>query len=96
MRAIPRKVKHPDKTFIGRIGIGFDFVGCFFGTDGLSVVKKIIEQFIARAIRLYEQEPEEASPQPGLDHTCSGGSDGLRADCGRPPAAGGPTHNDHN
>ncbi len=60
MRAIPRKAKHPDKTFIGRIGKGFDFVGCFFGTDRLSVVKKFIEQFIARAIRLYEQEPEEA------------------------------------
>ncbi len=47
MRAIPYKAKHPDKTFIGRIGNGFNFLGYFFGTDGLSVVKKTIEQFIA-------------------------------------------------
>ncbi len=39
--------KHPDKTFIGRIERGFDFLGYHFGTDGLSVVKKTIEQFIA-------------------------------------------------
>ncbi len=58
MRAIPYKAKHRDKTFIGRIGKGFDFLGYFFGTNGLSVVKKTIEQFIARAIRLCEQEPE--------------------------------------
>ncbi len=58
MRAIPYKAMHPDKTFIGRIGKGFDFLGYFFGTNGLSVVKKTIEQFIARAIRLCEQEPE--------------------------------------
>ncbi len=49
-----------DKTFIGRIEKGFDFLGYHFGTDGLSVARKTIEQFIARAIRLYEQEPEEA------------------------------------
>ncbi len=46
MRAIPYKAKHPDKIFIGRIGKGFDFLGYFFGTNGLSVVKKTIEQFI--------------------------------------------------
>ncbi len=30
-------------------------------TDGLSVVKKTIEQFVERALRLYEQEPGAAS-----------------------------------
>ncbi len=53
-------MERPDKTFIGRIERGFDFLGYHFGTDGLSVAKKTIEQFIARAIRPYEQEPEEA------------------------------------
>ncbi len=53
-------MERPDKTFIGRIERGFDFLGYHFGPDGLSVAKKTIEQFIARAIRLYEQEPEEA------------------------------------
>jgi hypothetical protein len=53
-------LKHPDKTFIGRIERGFDFLGYHFGPDGLSVAKKTVENFVARAIRLYEQEPGEA------------------------------------
>ncbi len=35
--------KHPDKTFIGRIERGFDFLGYHFGPDGLSVAKKTAE-----------------------------------------------------
>ncbi len=53
-------LKHPDKTFIGRIERGFDFLGYHFGPEGLSVAKKTIERFVERAIRLYEQEPGEA------------------------------------
>jgi len=34
-----------------------DILGYYFGPDGLSVAKKTIENFVARAIRLYEQEP---------------------------------------
>ena len=52
--------KHPDKTFIGRIERGFDFLGYHFGQEGLSVAKTTIENFVERAIRLYEQEPGEA------------------------------------
>ncbi len=37
LRAIPYMAKHPDKTFIGRIEKGFDFLGYHFGPDGLSV-----------------------------------------------------------
>ncbi len=37
-----RLEKHPDKTFIGRIERGFDFLGYHFGPDGLSVAKKTI------------------------------------------------------
>ncbi len=51
--------KHPDKTFIGRIERGFDFLGYHFRPDRLSVAGKTIENFVARAIRLYEQEPGE-------------------------------------
>ncbi len=63
-----RLEKHPDKTFIGRIERGFDFLGYHFGPDGLSVAEKTIERFVARAIRLYEQEPGEvlASSRFGL------------------------------
>ena len=52
--------KHPDKTFIGRIERGFDFLRYRFGPEELSVAKNTIENFVARAIRLYEQEPREA------------------------------------
>ena len=55
-----RMEKRPDKTFIGRIERGFDFLGYHFGQEGLSVAKTTIENFVERAIRLYEQEPGEA------------------------------------
>jgi len=32
--------KHPDKTFIGRIERGFDFLGYHFSPEGLTVSKK--------------------------------------------------------
>ena len=54
-----RLEKHPDKTFIGRVERGFDFLGYHFGPEGLSVAKKTIEKFVERALRLYEQEPRE-------------------------------------
>ncbi len=50
----------PDKTFIGRTERGFNVLGYHFGPEGLSVAAKTIERFVARAIRLYEQEPGEA------------------------------------
>ncbi len=48
------------RSVVRRIERGFDFLGYRFGPDGLSVAKKTIENFVARAIRLYEQEPGEA------------------------------------
>ncbi len=48
------------KTFIGRIERGFDFLGYHFRPDRLRMAAKTIENFVARAIRLYEQEPGEA------------------------------------
>jgi hypothetical protein len=53
-----------DKTFIGRIEKGFDFLGYHFSPEGLSVAKNTIERFIARAVRLYEQEREEPYGSP--------------------------------
>ncbi len=38
--------KHPDKTFIGRIERGFDFLGYHFHPDGVSVAKKTVENFL--------------------------------------------------
>jgi hypothetical protein len=60
--------KHPDKTFIGRIEKGFDFLGYHFSPEGLSVAEKTIEKFLGRSVRLYEQEQREpfGSPLLGL------------------------------
>ncbi len=55
-----RLEKHPDKTFIERIERGFDFLGYHFGPEGLTLAATTIERFVARAMRLYEQEPGEA------------------------------------
>ena len=54
--------RHPDKTFIGRIERGFDFLGTHFGPEGLTMAARSIEQFVERALRLYEQEPGELTP----------------------------------
>ncbi|NEP00900.1 MAG: reverse transcriptase [Symploca sp. SIO2E9] len=47
--------KHPDKTFIGRISRGFDFLGYRFFPDGLSVALQTVERCMAKVVRLYEQ-----------------------------------------
>ncbi len=56
-----RLEKHPDKTFIGRIEKGFDFLGYYFRPDGLTVAEATIERFVERATRLYEQDRKEPS-----------------------------------
>ncbi len=56
--------KHPDKTFIGRIEKGFDFLGYQFGRDGLRLATATIRKFVERALRLYEQEPGDLSRVP--------------------------------
>jgi len=48
--------KHPDKTFIGRVVKGFDFLGYRMGPHGLTVAKRTRERFAERAARLQEQE----------------------------------------
>jgi hypothetical protein len=53
-----RLEKHPDKTSIGRIERGFDFLGYCFTPDGLSVAAATFRRFVGRKHRLYEQERE--------------------------------------
>ena len=53
--------KHPDKTFIGRIERGFDFLGYHFSLGGLRVAKQTIANFIEKASRLYEQKRRTGS-----------------------------------
>ena len=47
--------KHPDKTYIGRISRGFDFLGYRFASLGLGVAWVTVERFVERVSRLYEQ-----------------------------------------
>jgi len=49
--------KHPDKTIMGRTVRGFDFLGYHFGPNGVTLAEKTIENFIDKALRLYEHEP---------------------------------------
>ena len=55
--------QHPDKTFIGRISRGFDFLGYAFSPEGLAVAAKTVARFAERVTRLYEQ---------GADDLCIG------------------------
>lgn len=61
-----------DKTFIGRIEKRFDFLGYHFSPERLSMAEKTIEKFLARAVRLYEQEQEEPFGSSCLDCICGG------------------------
>jgi len=47
--------QHPDKTFIGRISRGFDFLGYAFTPAGLDVAPPAIERCVERVSRLYER-----------------------------------------
>ena len=47
--------KHPDKTYIGKISKGFDFLGYSFTPQGLGVAQKTIDRHLERLDRLYEQ-----------------------------------------
>ena len=49
--------KHPQKTSIGRVEKGFEFLGYHYGRDGLRLAEKTIDNFISKALRLYEQGP---------------------------------------
>jgi RNA-directed DNA polymerase len=61
-----RLAKHPDKTFIGRVEKGFDFLGYHFRPGQLTVAAKTLEHFVARVCRLDEQEPGEVSASSRL------------------------------
>ena len=47
--------QHPDKTFIGRVSRGFDFLGYEFTPAGLEVAPPTVERCVQRVSRLYEQ-----------------------------------------
>jgi hypothetical protein len=59
--------KHQDKTFIGRIERGFDFLGYHFSPAGLSVAKQTVGNFIEKASRLMSRSGGRRQPPPPLE-----------------------------
>ena len=57
--------KHPDKTFIGKIARGFDFLGYHLTPAGLTVARATVERFAARVTRLHEHERRANGPALG-------------------------------
>jgi len=49
-------VQHPDKTFIGKIERGFDFLGYYFSKEGLRLSSSAVSRHVAQCYRLYEQQ----------------------------------------
>jgi len=47
--------QHPDKTFVGRISRGFDFLGYVFSPTGLEVASRAVEHCVERVAQLYER-----------------------------------------
>ena len=46
--------QHPDKTIIGRIARGFDFLGYRFSAAGLAVARLKVERCTEHVSRLYK------------------------------------------
>jgi RNA-directed DNA polymerase len=78
-----RLKKHPDKTFIGRIARGFDFLGYHFAADRLTLAVSTLANFADRVTRLYEQERERPKRPSRLGayvkRWCAWASGGLDA-----------------
>ena len=48
--------QHPDKTFVGRVSRGFDFLGYDFSPAGITgMSRRTVEKFAKRVAQLYEQ-----------------------------------------
>jgi RNA-directed DNA polymerase len=58
--------KHRDKTFVGRVGRGFDFLGYHLTPGRLTLSVATVERFVERAHRLYERERGKPAGFPRL------------------------------
>ncbi|MCU8168037.1 reverse transcriptase/maturase family protein [Vibrio vulnificus] len=54
--------QHPDKTFIGRIDKGFDWMGFQFTRDGIvDIAPRSLKKILENIQRLYEQAPQRVA-----------------------------------
>ena len=59
--------KAREKTFIGRLDRGFDFLGYRLSPDGITVAEATWKRFCERTFRLYEQDRREPFGSPRSD-----------------------------
>ncbi|MFT5444320.1 MAG: hypothetical protein ACI8W3_003375 [Myxococcota bacterium] len=78
-------VKHPDKTFIGRVERGFDFLGYHLAPGRPTLSRATVERFALRVHRLYEQEGGSPKASPCLVTTFGAGGCGRSRGYLRPP-----------
>jgi RNA-directed DNA polymerase len=76
--------QHPDKTFIGRIERGFDFLGYYFCRGPLRLAQRTLQNHATRLHRLYEQQKTAPAGAVRLDEYvtrwkrwCRAGLEGL-------------------
>ena len=59
--------QHPDKTFIGRVGKGFDWLGYRFGARGLcGIAAPTLDKFAVKLCRLFEQARRDGTSGEGV------------------------------
>ena len=71
--------QHPDKTFIGRVSRGFDFLGYQFTPTGLEVAPRAVEHCVKRVSRLYERGVDLTHIGAYIRHWQRWARSGLRA-----------------
>ena len=59
--------KHPDKTFIGKIERGFDFLGYHFSPAGLTVARQTIARFVGNGVPALRAKAEDGFSPPPLE-----------------------------
>ncbi len=69
----------PDKTFIGKISRGFEFLGYKFGSKGLiGIAEKTIDNFMDKVIELYEQRASQETVRGYIKRWSTWAHAGLR------------------
>ena len=59
---------HPDKTQLGRVGNGFDWLGIWYAPEGPRIAPRAIENHRERIARLYEQARLRKLPKAETDN----------------------------
>lgn len=80
--------KAPNKTFIGRVERGFDFLGYHLAPGRLTLAQATVERFLERAAQLYERDRREPCGSPRLDAYVRRWSGWVHGGLGRSAAVG--------